>query len=70
MHIGYRVCTCVSCHACRTEELSDPYLDNFLAQQQLNFGLSGLLMVIARTDNSNMVVYQVNRALAGLRLRS
>ena len=42
-----------------SEDLSDPYLDGFLAHQQLDYGLSGLLMVIMRTDNSNMVVYQV-----------
>lgn len=41
-----------------TEDLSDPYIDDFLACQQLNHGLSGLLMAITRTDNNNTVVYQ------------
>ena len=43
-----------------TEDLSDPYIDDFLASQQLNHGLSGLLMAITRTDNNNTVVYQVS----------
>ena len=42
-----------------TEELSDPYIDDFLASQQLSHGLTGLLMAITRTDNNNTVVYQV-----------
>ena len=42
-----------------TEDLSDPYIDDFLACQQLNHGLDGLLLAITRTDNSNTVVYQV-----------
>jgi hypothetical protein len=41
-----------------TEDLSDPYIDDFLASQQLNHGLSGLLMAITRTDNNNTVIYQ------------
>jgi hypothetical protein len=41
-----------------TEDLSDPYIDDFLACQQLNHGLNGLLMAITRTDNNNTVVYQ------------
>ena len=45
-----------------TEELSDPYIDDFLASQQLNHGLTGLLMAITRTDNNNTVVYQVRRS--------
>ena len=46
-------------------DLPDPYLDGFLAHQQLEHGLSGLLMIITRTDNNNMVVYQANVAGPG-----
>ena len=41
------------------EGLSDPYIDNFLAAQATQFGLDGLLMIITRTDNSNVVIYKV-----------
>jgi hypothetical protein len=45
-----------------TQNLSDPYIDNFLSAQIANFGLKGLLMIITRTDNSNVVVYKVSAA--------
>jgi hypothetical protein len=36
--------------------LSDPYVDNYIASQQLHYGLKPL-MIITRTDNSNTVMY-------------
>jgi len=42
-----------------TDELDDPYIDNFIAAQQKDHGLTNLLMVITRTDNNNVVVYQL-----------
>jgi len=42
-----------------TEDISDPFIDNFMSAQVAQFGLKGLLMIITRTDNSNVVVYKV-----------
>ena len=42
-----------------TEELSDPYIDNFIAALQLAKGVRPL-MIITRADNSNTVVYAAN----------
>ena len=47
-----------------SEDLSDPYIDNFLAASCKDFGLEGLLMIVTRTDNSNTVVYKVRRRLS------
>lgn len=51
-----------------TEELSDPYIDNFIAAQQLphkewpgtGTALQHVLMAITRTRNHNVVVYRAN----------
>ena len=51
-----------------TEELSDPYIDNYIAAQQLphsewpgtGTGLKNVLMAITRTRNHNVVVYRAN----------
>ena len=42
-----------------TQELSDPYVDNFVGALQQAKGVKPL-MIITRTDNSNTVVYAAN----------
>ena len=42
-----------------TEDLDDPYVDNFMAALQLAKGVRPL-MIITRADNSNTVVYAAN----------
>eukprot|EP00747_Dinoflagellata_sp_TGD_P168328 gnl/TRDRNA2_/TRDRNA2_194480_c0_seq1.p1 gnl/TRDRNA2_/TRDRNA2_194480_c0~~gnl/TRDRNA2_/TRDRNA2_194480_c0_seq1.p1 ORF type:complete len:214 (-),score=40.90 gnl/TRDRNA2_/TRDRNA2_194480_c0_seq1:224-865(-) len=42
-----------------TQDLADPYIDNFIAAQQKDYGLKNILMIITRSDNNNTVVYQL-----------
>lgn len=44
--------------------LSDPYIDNYIASQQLHYGLKPL-MIVTRTDNSNVVMYACNMTEPG-----
>ena len=44
-----------------TEEVADPYIDNYIAAQQVHNGLRGVVMICTRSTNHNAVVYRARR---------
>lgn len=44
-----------------TEEVADPYIDNYIAAQQAHNGLRGVVMICTRSTNHNAVIYRARR---------
>lgn len=44
-----------------TEEIADPYIDNYIATQQLHNNLRGVVLICTRSTNHNVVVYRARR---------
>ena len=44
-----------------TEELADPYIDNYVAAQQVHNDLRGVVLICTRSTNHNAVIYRARR---------